>query len=202
MSVIAVTEFRRRRKANLIQVCGGQCCICGYHKSLSALEFHHIRPELKEYAISVNGTCHNIEKDLQEVHKCILVCANCHREIHDGDYSIEYLESRQIFNEQLAQNLIEDTKSKYTSKPLFCSVCGAPITKDSKSGKCSICMKKSEIKPDRETLKDLVFHNSFVAVGKLYGVSDKAVVQWCISYKLPHLRSEIKKYTVEDWNQL
>ena len=103
----------------------------------------------------------------------------------------------------LKENLeakIEETKSKYTPKLLLCSVCGAPITRDNKSGKCSICVKKSEIKPDRETLKELVFNNSFVAIGKLYGVSDKAVVKWCISYNLPHLRSEIKKYKVEDWN--
>lgn len=202
MGSIETSEFRRRRKMNLIKVCGGQCCICGYHKSISALEFHHIYPELKEYAISATGTCHNIEKDLTEVQKCVLVCANCHREIHDGIYSAVQLEALRIFNDDIAKQLIEETQTKYMAKPRLCSVCGAPITADSKSGKCSVCVRKSTIKPDRETLKTLVFYNSFVAIGKQYGVSDKAVTKWCLSYNLPHLRSEIKKYSYEQWNQL
>ena len=82
-----ITNYRRRRKNNLIQVCGGKCCICGYNKTNSALEFHHINPSEKEYAIAQGGTCHDLEKDLREVQKCILVCANCHREIHDGLYN-------------------------------------------------------------------------------------------------------------------
>ena len=43
-----VTNYRRRRKNNLIQVCGGKCCICGYNKTNSALEFHHIDQSKKE----------------------------------------------------------------------------------------------------------------------------------------------------------
>lgn len=202
MGGIITSEFRRRRKANLINVCGGKCNICGYDKTTAALEFHHIHPELKEYSISQNGNCHNIQKDLEETKKCILVCANCHREIHSGYYSIEELEQYKVFDTELANQLIESTNQKLSAKPRYCSVCGVPITKDSKSGKCAVCVKKSEIKPDRETLKDLVFHNTFIAIGKQYGVSDKAVVKWCCSYGLPHLRSEIKKYTLEDWNKL
>lgn len=82
-----VSEFRRRRKLNLIHVCGDKCNLCGYNRVINSLEFHHINPQEKEYGIAANGTCHNLEKDLQEVKKCILVCANCHREIHAGLYS-------------------------------------------------------------------------------------------------------------------
>ena len=42
-----VTNYRRRRKNNLIRVCGGKCCICGYNKTNSALEFHHINSNEK-----------------------------------------------------------------------------------------------------------------------------------------------------------
>ena len=86
-----VTNYRRRRKNNLIQVCGGKCCICGYNKTNSALEFHHIDPSKKEYAIARGGIKKKKKKDLREVQKCILVCANCHREIHDGLYSEDQL---------------------------------------------------------------------------------------------------------------
>ena len=80
----ATSDFRRRRKKNLITVSGGKCLLCGYNKTNNALEFHHIDETQKSYAISANGTCHDLEKDLNEVKKCILVCSNCHREIHAG----------------------------------------------------------------------------------------------------------------------
>ena len=82
MSSKATTDYRRRRKRNLVKVCGDKCAICGYDKIPDSLEFHHINPDEKSYGIAKNGTCHDLEADLQEVQKCILVCANCHREIH------------------------------------------------------------------------------------------------------------------------
>lgn len=79
-----VTRARRKRKADLIHVCGDKCNLCGYNKTNSALEFHHIFPEQKSYGLSASGICHSLERDLEEVEKCILVCANCHREIHEN----------------------------------------------------------------------------------------------------------------------
>ena len=83
-NVQAVTKFRQRRKENLIKVLGSCCCLCGYNKCVGALEFHHINPENKSYQLS-SGNCHKIEDDLEEAKKCILVCANCHREIHTSN---------------------------------------------------------------------------------------------------------------------
>ena len=86
-SGLDVSNYRRRRKANLIRVLGNRCALCGYDKLQDALEFHHINPENKIYSIASNGTCHDLEKDLTEIKKCILVCANCHRAIHKKLYS-------------------------------------------------------------------------------------------------------------------
>ena len=79
-----VTDFRRRRKENLIRVLGSCCSLCGYNKCVGALEFHHIEPENKTYQLS-SGNCHKIEDDLEEAKKCILLCSNCHREIHTSN---------------------------------------------------------------------------------------------------------------------
>lgn len=57
-----------------------QCKICGYSKAISALSFHHIDPSKKEGSIASIS----IKKLKEEVSKCILVCENCHREIHEG----------------------------------------------------------------------------------------------------------------------
>lgn len=61
---------------------GGKCSICGYKKCLAALEFHHKNPIEKDFAIT-RMRSKSINKELiKELDKCILVCANCHRELH------------------------------------------------------------------------------------------------------------------------
>lgn len=76
---------KRLNKQMLINSFGGKCQICGYDKCLSALDFHHRDPKQKEYNISKIAGKKVLEfYDLQELAKCILLCANCHREVHSG----------------------------------------------------------------------------------------------------------------------
>lgn len=75
------TERRRKVKAKLIEMAGGKCQKCGYDKCAGALEFHHLRD--KSFALSSNNLGKAWATVLAEFEKCILVCANCHREIHE-----------------------------------------------------------------------------------------------------------------------
>jgi DNA-binding CsgD family transcriptional regulator len=77
-----IQNWRIDRKIKLISYKGGKCEICGYSKSLRALQFHHLDPKEKDFSIS--GSSFSFEKLKKEVDKCILVCANCHSEIHDS----------------------------------------------------------------------------------------------------------------------
>lgn len=80
-----VKRWRKRTKIRLVSALGGKCVCCGYDKCNDALEFHH-RDELgKEFGIG-NILSHVVSWDriVAEVKKCVLVCSNCHREIHDG----------------------------------------------------------------------------------------------------------------------
>lgn len=193
-----VSNYRRRRKENLIKVCGGKCCLCGYNKTNSALEFHHIDANEKSYGIAVNGTCHDLEKDLAEIQKCILVCANCHREIHDGLYSQEELNKLKIYDESIADQL----RQNKMKKNYFCSKCGKEITRYSKTGLCADCSKKSMrlvTRPTREELKNLIRNIPFTQIGKQYGVSDKAIVKWCKAENLPSTKKEINSLTDAQW---
>ena len=74
--------YRREVKRKLIEYKGGKCQICGYNRCQEALEFHHLDPSQKDFTIS--GGTKSFESLKPEVDKCILVCANCHREIHAG----------------------------------------------------------------------------------------------------------------------
>lgn len=69
----------------LIKYKGGKCQRCGYNKCTRALEFHHLDPTLKDFGISRTLT-KNVSQLKKEADKCILVCSNCHAEIHEELY--------------------------------------------------------------------------------------------------------------------
>lgn len=58
------------------------CSICGYNKCASALEWHHTDSSIKDMAPS-DSIKRSWESYEREAEKCILLCSNCHREIHD-----------------------------------------------------------------------------------------------------------------------
>jgi hypothetical protein len=75
---------RRRLKAKMAAVdyLGGACSLCGYAKCIKALEFHHKDPEQKDFGLSDSFRSGSLEKVKPELDKCVLLCANCHREEH------------------------------------------------------------------------------------------------------------------------
>lgn len=77
-----VKKRRKDVKEKAIIYLGGECNRCGYDKCNDALEFHHIDPDLKEFGIASQGHTRSWEKVKRELDKCLMVCANCHREIH------------------------------------------------------------------------------------------------------------------------
>ena len=72
-----------QRKKEAIEYLGGKCVCCGYDKYYGALSFHHPNPEEKEIEWTKMRliTWKNV---LKELDKCVLVCSNCHAEIHGG----------------------------------------------------------------------------------------------------------------------
>lgn len=74
-------------KIKCVEYKGGQCNKCGYSKCIKALEFHHIDPNEKDFNLTkvrILSWDNQKERIIKELDKCILVCANCHREIHDN----------------------------------------------------------------------------------------------------------------------
>lgn len=80
--VDAVDKRRKLLKVKAVEYKGGLCVKCGYSKCISALEFHHLDPSQKDFALSSDGHTRSWDSIKIELDKCILVCANCHREIH------------------------------------------------------------------------------------------------------------------------
>jgi hypothetical protein len=87
--VCPLCERARKRKSHqdfkkkLVDSFGGACVICGYSNYIGALEFHHRDPKLKEFGLgSYRGV--NFDKAYEEAKKCVLLCSNCHKEVHAG----------------------------------------------------------------------------------------------------------------------
>ncbi len=80
----AISDRRRRIKEKAIRFMGGECQVCGYHKYQGALDFHHIDPSTKSFGIGGYRHSRSWDRVKKELAKCILVCANCHREIGAG----------------------------------------------------------------------------------------------------------------------
>jgi predicted transcriptional regulator len=78
----SVILWRKRTKKKLIEYKGGKCELCGYNKCDSALQFHHKDPTEKDFSIS--GKSLSFDRLKEEVDKCMLVCSNCHAEIHEN----------------------------------------------------------------------------------------------------------------------
>jgi hypothetical protein len=79
-----VAERRRRVKRILVDEAGGRCVECGYGTYAGALEFHHVDPSTKSFALSHEGVTRSIERARKEARKCVLLCANCHAEVGAG----------------------------------------------------------------------------------------------------------------------
>ena len=73
----------KRKKLKAIEYKGGKCVVCGYNRYFGSLTFHHIDPSTKSYNISwhYNYAWEELKKELD---KCVLICSNCHGEVHGG----------------------------------------------------------------------------------------------------------------------
>jgi 5-methylcytosine-specific restriction endonuclease McrA len=77
----SVNKRRFSLRFKIVEYMGGKCVKCGYDKTYRALHAHHINPAEKGFNIS-GAHARSWEAIKTELSKCILLCANCHSEIH------------------------------------------------------------------------------------------------------------------------
>jgi predicted HNH restriction endonuclease len=93
LSSEAVKRWRVNSKKKIVAALGGKCRVCGYDKCHQALQVHHVDPSKKEFSFGAfRASPKSWEKAVVELKKCVLLCGNCHAEVHDGILDISYLE--------------------------------------------------------------------------------------------------------------
>lgn len=175
-----VTKNRNSRKNKLVAVAGGCCQLCGYNKSMVALEFHHLDRSDKKFSISkMNGTKGYITL-LEEIKKCVLLCSNCHKEVEAGISEVPKSDRGEYFA-KIELEMRKHTE-KFSEKKRICPVCESEFKlqwgKKFCSKKCGQESQRKVVRPNLEQLLLDLSEMSFLAVGKKYGVSDNCIRKW------------------------
>lgn len=116
-------------------------------------------------------------------------------------------------DEYLAQNVLsayarlsdEDlyNQRQRHGKHIYCISCGTEISYGSEMClPCRNLQQRHVQRPSREELKQLIRTESFLSIGKKFGVTDTAIRKWCDHENLPRKSSVIKKFTEEEWQKL
>lgn len=171
-------NWRKKAREYLAIAFGGKCTICGYDKTISALDYHHINPQDKDSALSVamrNGYAWH--KIIVEARKCTILCCRCHREIHAGVTQLPKNYAK--FNEEYVDII------KLKTKEFDLCICG-----EDKLKSLSYCSQdcyhnsKKRFEVSKEELQILIDSSTYEAIGRKFNVSGNAIKKRCKSFKI------------------
>ena len=74
---------RSQMKERLLMEKEKGCLVCS-EKCIECLDFHHLDPSKKDINVSRLVTYTSFQKLENEISKCVLLCATCHRKVHAG----------------------------------------------------------------------------------------------------------------------
>ena len=134
-----------------------------------------------------------------EIKKCILLCANCHREYHEGLIHQELFSS---YNQEKANEISLQIDRLKHHQDRYCPKCGAIISQKAKYCiKCSNKLRQKVERPSRDELKNLIRTKSFLEIARIYNndITDSAIRKWCDAYHLPRSKKEINSYSDAEW---
>lgn len=165
----AVKRCRQKTKSKMVEAMGGKCQCCGYNKCDRALAFHHLDPSIKETGFGmIRANPVSWEKIVVELKKCILVCHNCHSEIHSGIRDIPATYST------FADNLVE-YKLEIEEQD-SCPVCNnsKPVTFKFCSHTCAATNRR-KVDWDKIDLLALMKLHTITELEDMLGISNSAI---------------------------
>lgn len=168
----------RNKKQRYVEYKGGKCELCGYSKSLAALEFHHRDPNQKDFRVS--GKNVSWEKVKAELDKCQLLCANCHREEHE-----RLMDEKHARLEHAVREVVPKKGHQESRSQRCCVTCGRTFKGFKRRLYCSSkCVPQHQTKitwPADADLQQLVWQKPVDSIAGDLGVSGAAIKKRCSS---------------------
>lgn len=160
-----VKKSQKKKKLEAIAYYGGKCKLCGYSKCPGALVFHHLsgKDESPSYIIHRWAW----DKVKPELDKCILICSNCHMEIHYNEDGIKI--------NSITERECEFCENRFFPNDIFQKYCSEKC--------CNLSNRKVE-RPTKEELETMIEKASWKEIGKSFGVSDNCVRKWAKQYRI------------------
>ena len=74
-------QLQKQRTRDIIANAKSQGCSCCNEKEHACLDFHHLDGKDKNVSAMLGMSDSKVE---EEISKCVVLCANCHRKVHAG----------------------------------------------------------------------------------------------------------------------
>jgi len=153
---------------------GGKCERCGYDKCVAAMDFHHVNPDDKDFKIS-DGIW-SWDRLKPELDKCMMLCANCHREEHENLKAAKLAEDEEEWQRR--------SRKFPPVLPRDCKKCGKSFKPFYQAAEfCSSeCSHKASERcewPSNEELSVLVWKMPVTSLAAQLGVSSSVVKKRC-----------------------
>lgn len=143
--------YRRKAKNRLVDAFHGKCGLCGYCTCKSAFDFHHVDPSDKEINLAMLIQ-YKWSRLVKEAKKCVMVCRNCHAEVHAGLREIG--SNVQRFDLNFEEWPKKPKKEKHDKRRKWCE--------------------------DSELIKLISDRKSYSDLGRLFGISATSVRKRCL----------------------
>lgn len=149
-----------------------------------------IAEEILGRKLTTSECVHHIDKNKKNNDKTnlmIFVSSSDHAAFHKGCKAIK--------NSDGVWMCVDKLKDIFYTCPV-CEKEYHPTYKSQKncSDECRVVSQRKCNRPDKDTLKTLIFNYSFVSISKIYNMSDNGIRRWCKDYDLPYTKEEIKKF--------
>lgn len=167
----AVKDWRKRTKERMVVAMGGSCVCCGYEGCIAVFRFHHLDKNAKEYSFgSARADIKSWARMVDELRKCVLVCSNCHLEIHHGNREVP--ENAVRFSEEFTDYKVMESVDRFNK----CPICGKK-----KSIRLITCSKECASRRSwhvdwaKVDLGKLLMTRSILSIADELGISDASV---------------------------
>jgi len=89
-----IAHRAKKRKDFVLALVGTKCQLCGYDRCRENLAFHHVTG--KDRGLSIKAFQCRAVSLVAEIKKCVILCHNCHGEVHNGVVNPEIVQVEHV----------------------------------------------------------------------------------------------------------